>query len=78
MIILIVIAAWIVLALFGWSLLRASAQADRNTSVQPMRPWAEDLDLPAEDARPDAAGGLASAHSSHAQGTSDTPMRARA
>ena len=42
MTIVIVILAWTALSLLGWSLLRVAAQADRNASVQSMRPWAHD------------------------------------
>ena len=78
MILLVVIIAWIVLSLFGWSLLRAAAQADRNSSAQPMRPWADDLDVPVEDVRKDAASSVSTAHGSRDQGAAETRVRARA
>lgn len=49
MTVLIVTLAWVGLSLFGWSLLRAAAQADRNSRVQPMRPWARDLLVSSQD-----------------------------
>ncbi len=39
MTLLIVILGWIVLSLFGWSLLRVAARADLRSRAQPMRPW---------------------------------------
>ena len=77
MTIFIMVLAWIVLSLFGWSIVCVAAQADRNSSVQPMRPWARTLIVPREDARDDAACGVAGARRRHARGVGDTRVRVR-
>jgi hypothetical protein len=78
MIIIIVILAWIFLCLFGWSLVYVAAQADRNSSVQPMRPWARDLFVPGEDARDVASGGVTGTRRSHTRVVEDTRVRVQA
>jgi len=67
MTVLFVLLAWIVLSLFGWSFLRAAAQADRNSRIQPGRPWAPDAIASGEDARERAHRGVNSARRSHAR-----------
>lgn len=65
---LIVFLAWIALSLFGWSLLRVAAQADRHSHAQPGRPWAQDVIVSGEDARGHARAGVPGASRSHARG----------
>jgi hypothetical protein len=67
MTILIVILAWIVLSLFGWSLLRVAAQADRDALAQAGRPWAPDSIVSREDALDHARGGVSSDRRSQAR-----------
>ena len=78
MIIFIVILSWIVLCLFGWSLVSVAAQADRNSSVHPMRPWARDLIVPTEDARNEDSCGVNSARRNQARHVGETRVRVRA
>jgi hypothetical protein len=75
MTILIVILAWIVLSLFGWSLLRIGAQADRNSHVQPLSPWALDSLVSRDDARDHARGSVVSARRSQARSAHGTRAR---
>jgi hypothetical protein len=78
MIFLIVIVAWIVLCLFGWSLLCVAAQADRNSSVQLMRPWTREPIVPEEDARGDEAGSVTSVRTSQTHVVEETRVRVHA
>ncbi len=78
MILLLVIVAWIVLCLFGWSLVCVAAQADRNSSVQPMRPWAREPLVPGEDTRGDVAGSVTSVRRTHSRVVEDTRVRVHA
>jgi hypothetical protein len=78
MIILITILAWIALSLFGWSLLRVAAQADRKERAQSMKPWAHDAIVSSEDARLCSPIDVVSARRSHARGVEQTRARVRA